>query len=206
MTHINTPTSASVLARLRAICPRRALTSHEAQRIAEHQAALLLDLSAVTAGPVRLDILSRLPRIRLGTEVGMPASGASFWDGHDWRLVANRDEHPNRQRFTLLHEYKHVIDHPVRDLLYRTEADRERVADHFAACVLMPRLLVTRAWCAGEQDVHLLADHFAVSPLAMERRLRELGHLSSTSTLRRRFCRRGLPGPRLALTLPGGTP
>lgn len=197
-TTIETRTS-SVLARLRAVCPKRGLTSDEARTIAEHQASLLLELSNVRAEPVGLALLERLPRLKLRTEAGLPSSGASFWDGDNWQLIANGDEHPNRQRFSLLHEYKHVIDHPNRDLLYAGHTMPERVADHFAACVLMPRRLVTRAWCAGLQDIHDLADRFAVSPQAMERRVRELGHIDQPQ-LRRYSCARGLrTGERFAI-------
>jgi len=198
----NNTATTSTLARLRAICPHRALSSLEARRIAEHQAALLLSLSGVTSEPVSLTILSQLPRVRLGVEANLPTSGLSFWDGESWRLLARADEHPNRQRFSLAHEYKHVIDHPVRDLLYSGHQGREAVADHFAACLLMPRRLVTRAWCAGVQDLSELAEQFAVSPAAMQRRLQDLGHLTQQPP-RRTFCTRGLrPAATLAMDRP----
>jgi hypothetical protein len=171
------PGTISTLARLRSLNPHRGLELEEALGIAERQAATLLQLSGISEGPVPLTVLSDLPRIELVTEADLPSSGMSYWTNEAWRLVARAGEHPNRQRFSLAHEYKHVIDHPCRDLLYADHRTRELVADHFAACLLMPRAWITRAWCAGEQNITALADLFVVSPAAMERRLRTLGHL-----------------------------
>jgi Zn-dependent peptidase ImmA (M78 family) len=172
----------SILTRLRSLSPRRGLTLDAASGIAERQAALLLEASGVIDGPVPISLLSDLPRIELATERHLPSSGMSYWTGDVWRLVANASEPSYRQRFSLAHEYKHVIDHPVRDLLYADHRSRERVADHFAACLLMPKRMVIRAWCAGEQDIAQLADLFAVSTQAMERRLVILGLLDHRRT------------------------
>jgi len=187
----NRTTQESVLTKLRAMAPHRGLTAAEPLRLAEVQAAELLHLLGVTRGPVPLRILSDLPRIQLEVETDLPSSGISYWDGDNWHLVARAEEHPHRQRFTLVHEYKHVVDHPNRDLLYPNHQTRELAADHFAACVLMPRMLITRAWCSGEQNIEGLADQFDVSSAAMERRLLTLGHLE-TPRPRRYVCPRGL--------------
>ena len=193
----------STLARLRALSPRRGLELSEAQQLAERQAALLLGRSDIGDVPVPLDILRVLPRIELSVDAELPTSGSSFWDHRRgvWRLLAKASEHPNRQRFSFAHEFKHVIDHPVRELLYASDSEREQVADHFAACVLMPKVHVTRAWCAGLQDVHELAEQFCVSPLAMARRIAELGladqaEARSTARPRRSYwCARGVHRP-----------
>ena len=164
-----------ILTRLRALCPKRGLTQHEARMVAEQQAALLLQLTGTADAPVPTQILTDLPRVVLGTDASIETSGISYWDGQDWRLLANGQEHPNRQRFSLFHEFKHVIDHPNSTLLYDTNRGREQVADHFAACALMPKIALTQAWCNGIQNVADLARRFAVSPIAMRRRLAELG-------------------------------
>ena len=140
----------SVLARLRALAPHRGLDERTALGIAERQASLLLRLSEVTTAPISLELLWRLPRIDLAVVGDLPAAGASYWTGQSWRLEASAADHANRQRFTFCHEFKHVIDHPGRDLFYANGRVRERVADQFAACLLMPKVLVVRAWCAGE--------------------------------------------------------
>ena len=63
------------------------------------------------------------------------------------------------------------LDHPFRDYLYpeakRTTGGRDRaevVADHFAACLLMPKKWIYSAWNEGIRDVSDLAYFFEVSP------------------------------------------
>jgi hypothetical protein len=185
-----TTTQTSVLARLRALSPQRSLDERTAVGIAERQANLLLRLGDVTTAPVSVQVIARLPRMELSIEADLPASGASYWTGQAWRLEAAAADHAHRQRFTFCHEYKHVIDHVGRDLFYASHDIRERVADHFAGCVLMPRMLVTRAWCSGEQNIDRLADQFAVSVEAMTRRLMVLG-LVDHRPVRPIFCTRG---------------
>lgn len=183
--HTNSP---STLARLRALAPKRGLDRLAALGIAERQATLLLRLTGTTDAPVSLRVIGDLPSVALGL-ADLPTSGISYWTGTHWQLNANRSEPEVRQRFTLAHEFKHVIDHPGRDLFYASHAERERAADHFAACLLMPKLLVTRAWCGGEQDIERLADHFVVSAEAMTRRLLTLG-LITERRARPVFCTR----------------
>ena len=201
------PPTSSPLARLRALAPKRGLDFRTALGIAERQASLLLRLSGVTDGPVPLDVLSNLHRIELGS-ADLPTSGLSYWTGTTWRLEANRTEPEVRRRFTLAHEFKHVIDHPSRDLLYDNHWTRERVADQFAACLLMPKTLVVRAWCSGEQDIDRLAELFVVSSEAMTRRLLALG-LITERRARPVFCTRGSSNhlrPRRSVAIAGGIP
>jgi Zn-dependent peptidase ImmA (M78 family) len=60
-----------------------------------------------------------------------------------------------------MHEYKHILDHPTRHLIVRSDglpADdlAERTADFFAACVLMPRGWVKAAYSRQTQSVEEL--------------------------------------------------
>lgn len=180
------PRPPSTLATLRALCPNRGLTTDEALRIAQHQAQAVLSAAGISDGPVPLAVFARLPRITIAVDPSLPTSGMSYWDGETWRLVAHADEHPHRQRFSLAHEYKHVIDHPRRDLLYADHRTREAAADYFAACLLMPRQAITRAWCAGIQDLDDLSERFQVSTPALQRRLRDLGLLDRYQSRRYR--------------------
>jgi predicted transcriptional regulator len=180
------PTTTSTLAALRALCPDRGLTTDEAFRIAQRQAQALLSAAGISDGPVPLAVFARLPRITIAVDPALPTSGMSYWDGETWRLVAHADEHPHRQRFSLAHEYKHVIDHSRRDLLYADHRTRECAADYFAACLLMPKQAITRAWCAGIQDLDDLSERFMVSTPALQRRLRDLGLLERFQSRRYR--------------------
>ena len=170
----------STLARLRALCPKRHLLFSEALRVAELQASRLLELSDIGCWPVPSEVVSELPRIRLAY-TDLPTSGLSHWDGEAWAIFLNEHEPPTRQRFTLLHEFKHIIDHGRTDQLYRgshrvTAAQQaEQAADYFAGCVLMPKRFLKRAWGEGLQHPQRLAEEFDVSPRAIEVRLDQLG-------------------------------
>ncbi|HWJ98260.1 MAG TPA: recombinase family protein, partial [Acidimicrobiales bacterium] len=183
------------LAELRRLVPARGLSRHEARRVAERQAAMLLDFYGIDDGPIPIAVFATLPRTSVGLDPTLPTSGMSYWTGDEWRLVARADEHPNRQRFSLAHEFKHVIDHPSRDLLYPDHAAREDTADYFAACLLMPKVAIRRAWCAGIQDLDDLSERFMVSTPAIQRRLVDLG-LTDRMRSRRYQCAR----PSRALT------
>ena len=124
----------------------------------------------------------------------------------------NKDDAPARRRFTLAHEFKHVLDHTVIDRAYADrkgatdQAHVELVCDYFAACLLMPRPWIKRAWINGVQDQAALAQLFNVSEAAMAIRLRQIGlveprpsgwaklgtEFGSDSSVRRYF-RRGAP-------------
>jgi len=170
----------SVLASLRSLVPTRALQFSEALRIAELQANRLLQLLAITDGPVPSEIVSELPRIQVRYRE-LPTSGLSYWNGETWVIGLNRAEPRTRQRFTLLHEYKHILDHGRAEYLYRADgrysaAERaEQVADYFAGCALMPKRLVKRAWGEGMQRTSELARLFDVSERAIRFRLTQLG-------------------------------
>lgn len=191
--------AASVLAEVRAVAPRRPLTIREAVRVAELQAAKLLALGGVDAAPIPLDIISDQARIVVSHDFDMPdaVSGTCQWDPRArlWRITLNPQKPDTRQRFTVLHEYKHILDHGRPDLRatgrprhYYGLPASEFIADYFAGCALMPRLLVKRAWAAGVQDLADLAVHFDVSERAMEVRL---GQLRLTVTDRRFTDRHG---------------
>jgi IrrE N-terminal-like domain len=170
----------SVLASLRALIPERRLGFGEALQLAELQANRLLELTGVTRGPVPTEIVSSLPRIRVLYR-HLPSSGLSFWNGETWVVLLNSIEPVTRQRFTLLHEFKHIIDHGRDRLLYRgghrlsAAAQAERAADYFAGCALMPKRLIKRAWGRRLQRPAVLANLFGVSRRAVEVRLVQLG-------------------------------
>ena len=172
----------SVLASLRALIPIRQLEFGEGLVIAELQANRLLALFGISDGPVPSDVVTELPRIRLEYR-DLPTSGLSYWDGRarSWVICLNAAEPRTRQRFTLLHEYKHIIDHGTTDRLYTgsarqsAEQQAEQAADYFAGCALMPKRLVKRAWGQHVQRPTVLAAFFDVSPRAMDVRLTQLG-------------------------------
>jgi Zn-dependent peptidase ImmA (M78 family) len=171
----------SVLAMLRALVPNRALSAGEAFRIAELQANHLLHHFEIETSAVPEEIISELPRIRVIREDGLPVSGAAHWNGRYWVITVSADEPVFRQRFSVMHEFKHVLDHTTKQFLYhdrpfQTADDQaERVADYFAACLLMPKRVVKRLWCQGNQNILELAKMLFVSTRALRYRLDQLG-------------------------------
>jgi Zn-dependent peptidase ImmA (M78 family) len=172
----------SVLAELRALMPNRPLRFAEAQRLAELQANRLLRLTDSTSAPVADAVITELPRIEVKWVGSLIGSGATSWSRGMWRIRLNGAEPATRQRFTLAHEFKHILDAAYEDSIYRhlpagPARDRhiEGICDHFAACLLMPKAWVKSLWCRGVQDLSGLAWRFAVSQAAMLIRLQNLG-------------------------------
>jgi Zn-dependent peptidase ImmA (M78 family) len=176
----------STLTNLRDVVPVRPLTFTESLRVAELQASKLLALSMVTEPSVSESVISGLPRMQVERMSPAPVSGATHWSHGRWLIIVNGSEPRGRQRFSLAHEFKHVLDNPFIDVLYPASGDMtsheraEQVCDHFAACLLMPRLWLKRAWGNGEQSAGTLARRFDVSRAAMSVRLRQIGLVEAT--------------------------
>jgi Zn-dependent peptidase ImmA (M78 family) len=178
----NTNTDArSVLALLRGLVPERRLTFNEARLIAELQANRLLEHYSIVTTAVPDEIITQLPRIKIERELGFPVSGSAHWNGRYWVITLSADEHRCRQRFSLMHEFKHVLDHTTKDFLYcdrptiSAHEHAERAADYFAACLLMPKRVVKRLWFEGPQSIERMAEKLRVSPAAIRYRLDQLG-------------------------------
>jgi hypothetical protein len=173
--------SPGVVARLRDLVPIRPLTRNEALRIAELQATRFLKLVGVTSGPVPEKVITELPRVQVERMSPFPVSGATHWSNGRWLVILNRAEPITRQRFSLAHELKHILDHRFAGDLYKgvNEADRhawiEQVCDYFAGCLLMPRPWVKRAYTSGIQRLPDLAATFGVSQIAIQVRLNQIG-------------------------------
>lgn len=177
----------SVLALLRAcVPPRDNITFDEALQIAERQATKLLELHGITDGPVPDSVITGIPHIRIIniTRLGNSTfvDGASMWDAkaRRWVILLNRDNTQQRQRSTLAHEFKHILDHPI-DNLYkathrlRSSRQAEHAATYFAGCLLIPRELLHRAWHGGIRSPAALATLFHASEHAITVRLRQTG-------------------------------
>lgn len=172
---MTSPTT-SVLARLRSVTPTRGdITFDEALRVAELQACKLDELLGRGSGLVEADIAG-LPRVRVVYEP-LTVSGMSHWNGSDWVIALNAGDSWARQRFTLLHEFKHILDHGATRRLYTgsplaTPAQQaERAADYFAGCALVPKRRLKSIWGQGMQRPADLAEHFGVSEIAVRVRL-----------------------------------
>lgn len=172
---------ADVMSLLRRLLPARAVTWREAHSIAERQAALLLDLLHIAEPPVPQFVISSLPGILVDWRDNWPTSGMAVKSRAHWRIVLKKSEPRQRQRFSLAHEFKHVLDDPVIDQTHahlkphRQRERDERLCNYFAACLLMPRPWVKHDYFGGTQRISTLARRYYVSEKAMTTRLRELG-------------------------------
>lgn len=174
---MTTPHTQSTLGRLRSVTPsRKDITYDEALRVAELQASKLSELLGCDAQDITEHEIAGLPRIMVTYE-DLPVSGTSHWNGDAWVIALSRGDGLARQRFTLLHEFKHIIDHGQALHLYRGDRKRtpaeqaEAAADYFAGCVLVPKRELKSVWGRGVQRIEALADYFGVSAQAVAVRL-----------------------------------
>ena len=184
----------TIVKQLRALMPMRPLSLSDAYALAELQANKIVAVLGVRQFQVvELDWITRLPRVRVVPRPRheMPnLSGFTQWENGSYLVVINGSDGRTRRRFTLAHEFKHVIDMASKKLIYahlgqgdRSKHDKqiETIANYFAACLLMPKKFVKQAWASGIQDHEALAYLFGVSVESMTNRLRYLGFLDDPS-------------------------
>lgn len=161
--------------------PRGGLNWAEAHSVAERQAALLLDLWNVQEPPVPQFVITSVAGVVVDWQNEWPSAAASFDAGSHWQIVVRKNDSRQRQRFSLAHEFKHVLDDPVVERLYRHLPKQQRhdraeaLCNYFAACLLMPRPWIKHDFCGGLQTPYKLARRYYVSTRAMTTRLSELG-------------------------------
>lgn len=175
---------ASALGELRGLCPSRPLAARDAGHVAERQAARLLSRLGIVGPPVPEEVIAELPHVRVRYVRARRIAAAARWRGGRWTIIVNATDTTGRQRFSLAHEFKHIIDHPLARVVYRDRAGRsaylqaERAADVFAAALLMPKAWIKRAFYdQGIRDERVLAREFEVSVAAMRVRIDQLGLL-----------------------------
>lgn len=171
---------------LRDIVPLRSLSAAETLLLAERQTTKLLRLVDLTEPPLPEDTISQVRRVQIErVPMDMDHHAASRWIGTRWLIMLNASDCPTRQRWSLAHEFKHILDHPFEPIIYRrgdsAKAQIEQACEYFAACLLMPRRWVRRAWRTGSREPEVLAETFGVSPHAMRVRLLQIGLIPATS-------------------------
>lgn len=176
----------NVLSQLRAVAPFRRLTISEALSVAERQATLLLKLQGIHGPPVPSSAISELSFLTVAVRSPMASLAATKWIKPRWVVLINGLEPVVRQRFSLGHELKHIIDHAHAARMYgpcnaRTEGRIEKLCDFFSGCVLMPRPWVKGAYASGIQNVGDLAQLFQVSSRAVQVRLLQLGIVDASA-------------------------
>lgn len=177
-----------LLPHVRQLAPKRALTMGESLAIAQRQALAIREWLGIQTPAMPLGFVSELPRVTL--EV-VPAhtlddgtSGLTTRRDGRYLIRINKNRPRVHRRFTLAHELKHLVDYPYARIWHAglglgdPEAEHwriEKVADHFAANLLMPTMFMKRAWTHGMQSPRTLSAVFEVSVEAMRIRLDALG-------------------------------
>ena len=171
----------NILATMRQLAPQRQTGEREALQIAKKQAEHLRHILNVHGPRFPHEALMDIPKVEVEFSRNMPVSGSTIWNGKHWLILINAYDSPWRQRFSLAHEFKHIIDHPHRERLYRGKADchphqqSEKAADYFAGCLLISEIQLKHLYLQGIQSPRELGRHFQVSPQAVLYRLRQVG-------------------------------
>lgn len=182
----------SVLTQVRDTLPLRPLAPNEVRSVLERAALQLLTLMDVPGPPVVVgELIAGLPRAIVIRVEGLTTSGRTHWDGARWIIEIAADEPHVRQRYTLAHELGHILLHPIADIILpsndntTSEKRLEVACEFFAACLLMPRVWMKRAYFGSDiRDVPSLARLFEVSWGAMRTRLEQLGLIARIDTVR----------------------
>lgn len=191
----------SILKALRSVVPRRSASFDEALQVAELQANKLHELIASPDGVHEAD-LAQLPRLTIVYESGIVVSGMSHWNGTSWIITINAADSLPRQRFTLLHEFKHILDHGQIGSLYASPHQKslseqaEAAADYFAGCALIPKRQLKAMWGRGMQSPRALAAHFGASEHAVRVRLSQTGVDATRDAVPAARCARPVSTPR----------
>lgn len=165
---------------LQKLVPRRHLHRTEALAVAEKQAQKLRSALGIDTAAITTDQLRAIPGVLIEEVAGLGVSGATRQIGDLWIVLVNSDEAPVRRRFTIAHEIKHILDDEAISHLRQNGSPgpdwlTERVCDYFAACLLMPRPQIKRAYTSVSQDAATLAKMFDVSLDALRIRLQQIG-------------------------------
>lgn len=173
----------STITRLRDVVPLRRLSTPEGLRVAEVQADRLLRVSGLTEPPLGEHVIAGIPHIQIERVAPARALAATQWSHGRWLIIINGAISLGRQRWSLAHELKHILDHPFVTILYPKDSTElaEKSCEYFAACLLMPRRWLRRAWSQGNRDTRTLARLFGVTPAAVKVRLLQVGLIDPTA-------------------------
>ena len=150
----------------------------------EQQAERILKAANIDSWPVRVDRLAKEEGIKIRYEpLDDELSGMCFYKDGVPIIGVNSRHAPNRQRFTIAHEFGHIIMHA--DILQngahvdktitmlRRDPDSaqgvleiEIQANQFAAAILMPDFLIRKYMDENNLDYGLLQDEDVIEEMA----------------------------------------
>jgi Zn-dependent peptidase ImmA (M78 family) len=148
---------------------------------AERRAKEVVDQFGLSGPPVPLGEICKALGIAVHVRPFEYVAGVFINDDVFPVIVVNSGERRVRQRFTIAHELGHYFLGHGRQSFAEPGGGgrRERDAERFAACLLMPAPWVRQYWKAyaanDENRLAVVADLFEVSPTALKHRINELG-------------------------------
>ncbi|MBV7699915.1 hypothetical protein [Streptomyces sp. TRM70350] len=148
---MNTATGASpanlgTLAALRTIGRRPAKSMNAMRHIANRQADLLGRLLPGTTHQVSAHVTSLIPTVVVESVARLPAPGITYWANRRWHIHVREGDSADERAFTVLHQLKQIIDHPIRRASAKfSDADWESLARHFACRVLAREAIAVSA-------------------------------------------------------------
>jgi hypothetical protein len=140
-----------MIARLRTVVPKRPLGVREAEKVAERQADRLRSELKILRPCLDEDDLANLAWLSITRRENLPTAGVATKTDYGWIVVLRADDPMVRQRFTLAHEIKHILDDSLIDLGgglypslggYSQHERTEYVCHRFAGALLMPKGLL----------------------------------------------------------------
>ena len=126
------------LAALRALAVDPSQPTADQLQAVDRQAQLLRDLLPEAIDQLPSSLTDLMPSILVEHIDDIPVAGIAFWGNDHWHIHIRAGDPANAQAFTMLHELKHIIDHPLRRRPNALRAsDWEAIADRFAVQVLV---------------------------------------------------------------------
>ncbi|MDQ1039910.1 Zn-dependent peptidase ImmA (M78 family) [Streptomyces sp. V3I8] len=127
------------LTALRALAHDSAHSMEDMLRTARAQAILLRSLLTASTYRIPDQLNTLIPSIRVEHVTDIPIAGVSFWARNHWHIHIRSSDPTEIQTATVLHQLKHIIDHPLRQKAARDSPIHwERLADYFTELVLAP--------------------------------------------------------------------
>jgi len=137
-------------------------------------------LDGVTSPPTDLDAVGNKLRVRSIITESLPASGELRRAGMDYVVVCAPGLSPARRRFTIAHEFGHILLEQCGARQIKDNAEIERLCDSIASEILLPQEVFLQH-SAGEltpSRVLDIANLFGTSIIATARRCHDLRRAS----------------------------
>jgi len=139
-----------------------------------------------------VDFVATLPVVRIELDATLPDYCTSYWDERSqrWVIVVRASDRTVQRRFSIVHEFKRILDRGRETELYDARylqglVQAAMAADQFASRALMPAPKIRAALRDGASVVGL-ARQFKVTVLRASNRLSDLNLLPTIKHPERR--------------------